>query len=77
MLPNARPQWLNDLRWAFNVMRARRWRRKLIFSARMRFDVALKPETAGAKLAYPDAFYEVTCDDLCRAIVASKRRPPP
>lgn len=35
--------WLDDRRWAMNVMRARRVRRRLSFSQRIAFDEALRP----------------------------------
>ena len=65
-------QWINDRRWAANLRRARAWRRTLIFSKRKRFDEELRPKLEpGAVIAYPDAFYEVTTDDLLRAMRAS------
>jgi hypothetical protein len=68
-------QRINDLRWALNVMHARAYRRTLIFSQRKAFDDALRPsleESHASVVGYPDAFYHVSIDDLCRAIVASK-----
>jgi hypothetical protein len=67
-------QWLDDMRWAMNVKRARAWRRKLPFSRRAAFDRALRhplrriPDTV---VDYPDAFYAVSIDDLCRAMRVS------
>ena len=66
-------QWLEDFRWAMNVMRARRWRRELAFSRRVAFDDALRRPLRGAVIAYPDAFYYVTIDDLCRAMEESAK----
>lgn len=70
-------QWINDLRWAINIMRARSYRRTLSFSQRKAFDAALRQpleNTQTAVIGYPDAFYRVSTDDLCRAILTSKRR---
>jgi hypothetical protein len=65
-------QWINDWRWAMNVKRARAWRRNIHFSARKRFDDAIRhPIGPGSVIAYPDAFYYVEIDDLCRAMEAS------
>ena len=68
-------QWVNDMRWAMNVKRARAWRRKRTFSQRRRFDDELRPRLKDRfnhdVIAYPDAFYEVTVDDLCRAMIVS------
>lgn len=66
--------WINDLRVALNVGRARRFRRGLGFSARMRFDDALRPRLDKPNvIAYPDAIYHITVDDLIRAMEASTR----
>lgn len=65
-------QWINDRRWAANMRRARAYRRKLSFGARLRFDAALRhPLDGESVIAYPDALYHVTIDDLCRAMVAA------
>lgn len=78
-------QWIEDMRWAMNVKRARAYRRKLIFSKRLAFDRALRPiievpfkssEDDDPKFCiidYPDAFYHVNIDDLCRAMIASAK----
>ena len=66
--------WLADYRWAMNAMRARRWRRKIGFAARVEFDTALRPrlpKEPGKVIAYPDALYHITIEDVCRAIEAS------
>lgn len=62
-------QWIKDFRWAMNAMRARRFRRGLLFSQRAAFDRALRPLFRGEGLVveYPDAFYLTSIDDLCRA----------
>jgi hypothetical protein len=60
--------WINDYRWAMNVMRARRWRNNLPFSRRRVFDLSLRPMIGGPVIGYPDAFYHITIEDLCRAM---------
>lgn len=68
-------QWLNDMRWAMNMKRARSFRRKLIFSKRQKFDDALKPMTKNNSIiAYPDAIYNITINDVCRAIIESVKQ---
>ena len=74
-LPTIGPKWwiafvqrLADKRWAANAMRARRWRRGLAPEQRKIFDAALRRGSA----LYPDAIYEITVDDLCRAMIASR-----
>lgn len=65
-------QWVNDMRWAMNMKRARAWRRKLIFSQRVAFDAAIRhPLDERNVIPYPDAFYHVTIDDLCHAMLVS------
>lgn len=64
-------QWLNDWRWAMNAKRARAWRRELGFSQRVAFDQSLRPpikDESGKVIAYPDAFYHTTINDLIRAM---------
>lgn len=70
-------QWINDKRWAANMRRARAFRRGLLFSERQTFDRALQrrlprpyPDEREDIVAYPDTFYFVTIDDLCRAVAA-------
>jgi hypothetical protein len=70
-------QWLADKRWAENAMRARRWRRPLTTAQQEIFDAALRPNCSPDEwimgvVPYPDAFYEITIDDLCRAMIASR-----
>lgn len=72
-------EWINDLRWSANMRRARRWRRQLEFGEREKFDRALRPRfplEPGSVIAYPDAIYHVTIDDLLRAMSASKGHTP-
>lgn len=71
-------QWIADWRWAMNAKRARAWRRDLSFSRRQAFDAALRPrlprpypDERDDIVAYPDALYHISIDDLCRAIAAS------
>lgn len=67
-------EWIADVRWSANMRRARRWRRELSFSQRLKFDAAIRPRLErepGLVIDYPDAIYHVTIDDLCRAIMAS------
>lgn len=71
-------QWLADFRWAMNAMAARRFRRKVGFERRIRFDDALRPRlgqhersdgvTYQDLIAYPDALYHITVDDVIRAM---------
>lgn len=64
-------QWIEDRRWAANMRRARAWRRGLSFSRRRAFDEAIRPNVANdprVGVAYPDAFYHITIDDLLRAM---------
>jgi hypothetical protein len=76
-------QWLADLRWAMNVMRARRWRRSLSRDQRSVFDVEIRPylfnalgyETA-IPVSYPEGFYQVRIEDLVRAIKSSAKPSP-
>lgn len=65
-------QWVEDWRWAMNAKRARAWRRRMMFSQRKAFDDALRPPIRGAVIAYPDALYHISIDDLCRAIKATR-----
>jgi hypothetical protein len=68
-------QWINDWRWAANVRRARAYRRTLSFSQRAAFDRALRPKLSRERetvIDYPDAFYYVGIDDLCRAMGMSR-----
>lgn len=60
-------QWVEDFRWAMNVKRARAYRRKLMFAERQIFDDALRPPLRGAVIAYPDAIYHISVDDVIRA----------
>lgn len=67
-------QWLNDLRWAANMKRIRRFERTLTFSERELFYNELKPilndGTVSVRVSYPNAFMFITIDDIVRAIEA-------
>lgn len=72
--------WIADFRWAMNMMRARRYRRAAGFAARIRFDDALRPRLKRGPydanqpvIAYPDAVYHITVDDVIRAARAALR----
>ncbi len=68
-------QFIEDIRWAMNAQRARAMRRELLFSRRLRFDESLRPILKdGARIAYPDALYHITIDDVCRAYAEAKLR---
>lgn len=65
---------LNDFRWAMNAMRARAWRRQLLFSQRLAFDDELRPMLKhGERIAYPDAIYHIKVNDLLRAMARSAK----
>ncbi len=65
-------EWLRDAQWALMAVEARQARQRMLFSARQRFDDALRPATAGgATIAYPDAMYHAGEDDLRRALEAA------
>lgn len=70
-------QWMADFRWAINAMRVRRIRRDLGFSERIAFDNELRPRVRQvhpqhipAVIAYPDAVYHITVDDVIRPLKA-------
>lgn len=69
-------QWLADFRWAMNAMRARRWRREMLFSQRMKFDDELRPKVDEGRIAYPDALYHISVDDLLHALQKAYATPP-
>jgi hypothetical protein len=59
----------DDLKWAITVFRARRMRRRMLFSHRLVFDNYVRPKTSdGATIAYPDAFYHLTAASVDGAI---------
>jgi len=58
---NAEPGWLAVVAEAYAI------RSGLYFSARRRFDDALRPALEHGVIAYPDAFYNLTQTDLDRA----------
>jgi hypothetical protein len=65
-------EWISDRRWAADVRRARAFRRRLLFSKRRAFDDAIRPIVGSdSRMGYPDAFYHISIDDLCRAIEES------
>lgn len=68
-----RPQWLDDIVWAYNMLRVRRIRRRLLFSRRCAFDRELCPRLLDARIAYPDAFYYVRRGDVLRAWARARR----
>src|ERR1700722_1444240 len=71
-------QWLQDKRWAANMIRARRERRRLkTFSQKEVFDDVLRPRCSQdlwikGFYPYPDALYEITARDVGRAMVAAR-----
>lgn len=66
--------WFDDICWAIRMVRARRHRRRIIFSARRKFDDALRPPIGeGNVIAYPDAFYDADANDMNRAVEASSK----
>ena len=70
-------QWIEDRRWAANMVCARRDRRRLKASQKLVFDNVLRPRCApGLWIAevwpYPDAIYEITARDVGRAMIAAR-----
>lgn len=66
-------QWLDDLRWGWRMIKARRARRRMYFSERETFDNWLRPHLdQGKVLAYPSAFYYVEAKDIRRALTPIK-----
>jgi hypothetical protein len=64
--------------WLTAVAAAKAIRGILSFSARMKFDAELRPILdSGCRIAYPDALYHITAEDVRRAEVAAKDRPMP
>lgn len=64
---------LDDVAWAWRMLRIRRIRRGLLFSRRMAYDNALRPSTGSDVIAYPDAIYYVHTRDMIRAAVSAER----
>jgi hypothetical protein len=61
-------EWLNDLRWALNMVRVRRMQCELSPDQRIRFFENLRPSVPnGYDYAYPYAMMYVTADDVYRA----------
>ena len=62
-------KWMEDVKWALNAMRVRRFRRRLGFAERARFDRAIRPRPDYPNvIAYPDAIYHITVNDVVRAM---------
>lgn len=71
-------EWISDWRWALSAREARRWRRKLPFSQRALFDREIRPRLdAETVIAYPDALYHITADDVIRAMTLTMQLPTP
>ena len=64
--------FLEDLRWALLMAKARAHRRTLLFSQRKQFDDAFRHVFERNIIAYPDAFYHATDGDFLRAYRATK-----
>lgn len=66
---------IEDIKWAWCLVRVRRWRRNLKFSQRTLFDDALRPQFKEGDLVshiqYPDALYYVKHHDFKRAMYDS------
>ncbi len=53
---------------------SRRFRRQIGFSERVKFDAELRPpHWPDARIAYPDAVYHITVDDVIRAMEAAAK----
>lgn len=66
-------RWLRRKRWAANVARCDRIRSGLSFSRRLIFDDEVRPFLDdGTRIAYPDAFYFISVDDVCRALMKAR-----
>ena len=62
-------EMLDDIKWALLMIRARRYRRKLLFSWREKFDAEFVAMTSdGRRIAQPYALYHATKADFDRAI---------
>lgn len=66
---------LDDIRWAWGMLRLRRLRRQLLFSSRLELDSALQHpledtiDGVHPVIAYPDAFWNAQRADIARAIL--------
>lgn len=71
LMPLAR--YLRRKRWANNVARCQALRENFRFtSQRDIFDLEVRPFLeSGDRIAYPDAFYYISIDDICRAAEAA------
>jgi hypothetical protein len=65
---------IKDLVWAWHMIRAKRYRSKVLFERRARFDGMLRPRVSQPYpdereviMAYPDAIYHTTPKDFRRA----------
>lgn len=66
--------WLNDILWGIRMVKAKRFRRRIGFSSRIRFDDFLRPRvlnTDASVIAYPDATYHAKAEDFERATRAA------
>ncbi|MGE3645464.1 MAG: hypothetical protein AB7F96_16570 [Beijerinckiaceae bacterium] len=54
-------------RWLYALIVARRVYKRLIFHRRQLFLVELRPQTEGGRIAYPDAIFHITAEDVRRA----------
>jgi hypothetical protein len=62
-------QILDDIRWAWGMLRLRRLRRHLSFNDRLAVDEALRHRLV---IAYPDAFWRAQRRDVRAAIVVAE-----
>lgn len=67
---------LKNLRWMLNVGRAGYWYQRLSFAARLTFLNELRPIVEGGRIAYPDALFHITVDDVIRAATAAMKIKP-
>ena len=71
-------QWIEDMRWAMNMKRARAFRRALPPASREVFDDSIRHMFQSDDMAYavsmtnPEAFYRTTTNDVLRAMIVSK-----
>lgn len=63
----------DDIAWAWRMIKVRRIRRGLIFSARKAYDTALRPSSGSEIVRYPDALYYVQTRDMIRAAASVER----
>jgi hypothetical protein len=66
---------MKTLLWLISMYRIRRWYWAMLFSDRCAFLAELRPKTAdGNRIAWPDAIFHVTDDDIGRADLAVENR---